>query len=109
MARTAEITFKEFRRRYNSEDACRAELFRLRFLNGFVCPKRGCVKLLRNSDQCRSSRHQTSVTAEPVMHCTRLPLTLWFWSHFRRASDKFNKAIEEIDKTIATLQKVKED
>ena len=28
MARTAEITFKEFRRRYNTEDACRAELFR---------------------------------------------------------------------------------
>ena len=39
MARTAEITFKEFRRRYNTEDACRAELFRLRFPNGFVCPK----------------------------------------------------------------------
>lgn len=38
MARTAEITFKDFRRRYNSEDACRAELFRLRFPNGFVCP-----------------------------------------------------------------------
>ena len=43
MARTAEITFKEFRRRYNTEDACRAELFRLRFPNGFVCPKCGCV------------------------------------------------------------------
>ena len=27
MARTAEITFKDFRRRYNTEDACRAELF----------------------------------------------------------------------------------
>ena len=39
MARTAEITFKEFRRRYNTEDACRAELFRLRFPNGFVCVK----------------------------------------------------------------------
>ena len=39
MARTAEITFKEFRRRYATEDACRAELFRLRFPNGFVCPK----------------------------------------------------------------------
>ena len=34
MARTAEITFKEFRRRYNTEDACRAELFRLRFPMG---------------------------------------------------------------------------
>ena len=44
MARTAEITFKEFRRRYNTEDACRAELFRLRFPNGLVCPKCGCVE-----------------------------------------------------------------
>ena len=34
MARTAEITFKEFRRRYNTEDACRAELFRLAFPMG---------------------------------------------------------------------------
>lgn len=32
-----------------------------------------------------------------------------FGTNFRRASDKFDKAIEEIDKTIATLQKVKED
>ena len=29
MAHAAAITFKEFRHRYNSEDACRAELFRL--------------------------------------------------------------------------------
>ena len=34
MAHAAAITFKEFRHRYNSEDACRAELFRLRFPNG---------------------------------------------------------------------------
>ena len=83
MARTAEITFKEFRRRYNTEDACRAELFRLRFPNGFVCPKCGCVEYYpvhgRNIYQCRSCRHQTSVTAGTVMHRTHLPLTLWFW------------------------------
>ena len=48
MARTAEITFKEFRRRYNTEDACRAELFRLRFPNGFVCPKCVCVEYYWN-------------------------------------------------------------
>lgn len=46
MARTAEITFKEFRRRYNTEDACRAELFRLRFPNGFVCPKCGTIPFM---------------------------------------------------------------
>ena len=32
-----------------------------------------------------------------------------FGTNFQRASDKFEKAIIEIDKTIATLQKVKED
>lgn len=92
MARTAEVSFKEFRRRYNSEDACRAELFRLRFPNGFVCPKCGCVKYYpirgRNTYQCRSCRHQTSVTAGTVMHRTRLPLTLWFWAIYLCATDK---------------------
>ena len=46
MAHAAAITFKEFRHRYNSEDACRAELFRLRFPNGFVCPKCGWNTIL---------------------------------------------------------------
>ena len=92
MARTAEITFKEFRRRYNTEDACRAELFRLRFPNGFVCSKCGCVEYCpvhgRNIYQCRSCRHQTSVTAGTVMHRTHLPLTLWFWAIYLCATDK---------------------
>ena len=76
MARTAEITFKEFRRRYNTEDACRAELFRLRFPNGFVCPKCGCVEYYpvhgRNIYQCRSCRYQTSVTANSAPLFTRM-------------------------------------
>ena len=86
MARTAEITFKEFRRRYNTEDACRAELFRLRFPNGFVCPKCGCVEYYpvhgRNIFQCRSCQHQTSVTAGTVMvRATGLePARFWQWN-----------------------------
>ena len=32
-----------------------------------------------------------------------------FGNHYQRASDKFHKAIEEIDKTIKSLQKMKED
>ena len=44
MARAESITFEEFRTRFSTEDACRAELFRLRFPNGFVCPKCGCTE-----------------------------------------------------------------
>ena len=104
MARTAEITFKEFRRRYNTEDACRAELFRLRFPNGFVCPKCGCVENYsvhgRNIYQCRSCRHQTSVTAGTVMHRTHLPLTLWFWAIYLCATDKRGISAVQLSRTL---------
>ena len=104
MARTAEITFKEFRRRYNTEDACRAELFRLRFPNGFVCPKCGCVEYYpvhgRNIYQCRSCRHQTSVTAGTVMHRTHLPLTLWFWAIYLCATDKRGISAVQLSRTL---------
>ena len=104
MARTAETTFKEFRRRYNTEDACRAELFRLRFPNGFVCPKCGCVEYYpvhgRNIYQCRSCRHQISVTAGTVMRRTHLPLTLWFWAIYLCATDKRGISAVQLSRTL---------
>ena len=79
MAHAEKITFQEFRTRFSTEESCRAELFRLRFPNGFVCPKCGCTEYYpvrgRNAFQCRACRHQTSVTAGTVMHRTHLPLT----------------------------------
>ena len=92
MAHAESITFEEFRTRFSTEDACRAELFRLRFPNGFVCPKCGCTEYYpvrgRNTFQCRACRHQTSVTAGTVMHRTHLPLTVWFWAIYLCATDK---------------------
>lgn len=80
MAKAAAISFKEFRIRYSTEEAYRAELFRLRFPNGFVCPVCGCTEYYpirgRNIYQCCACRHQASVTAGTVMHRTRLPLTI---------------------------------
>ena len=35
MARAESITFQEFRTRFSTEEACRTELFRLRFPEGF--------------------------------------------------------------------------
>ena len=92
MARAESITFEEFRTRFSTEDACRAELFRLQFPNGFVCPKCGCTEYYpvrgRNTFQCRACQHQTSVSAGTVMHRTHLPLTVWFWAIYLCATDK---------------------
>ena len=65
---------------------------RLRFAEGFVCPKCGGREFYpikgRNTYQCRCCRHQTSVTAGTVMHHSRLPLTVWFWAIWLVATDK---------------------
>lgn len=92
MAQAKAIKFKEFRKQYETEEACREELFRLRFPDGFVCPKCGCQEYYsirsRNTYQCRNCRRQTSVTAGTVMHRTHLPLTNWFWAMYLCATDK---------------------
>ena len=104
MARAESITFKEFRTRFSTEESCRAELFRLRFPNGFVCPKCGCTEYYpvrgRNTFQCRACRYQTSVTAETVMHRTHLPLTAWFWAIYLCATDKRGISAVQLSRTL---------
>ena len=104
MAHAESITFEEFRTRFSSEDSCRAELFRLRFPNGFICPKCGCTEYYsvrgRNAFQCRACRHQTSVTAGTVMHRTHLPLTVWFWAIYLCATDKRGISAVQLSRTL---------
>ena len=104
MARAESITFEEFRTRFSTEESCRAELFRLRFPNGFVCPKCGCTEYYpvrgRNTFQCRACRRQTSVTAGTVMHCTHLPLTVWFWAIYLCATDKRGISAVQLSRTL---------
>ena len=104
MAHAESITFEEFRTRFSTEEICRAELFRLRFPNGFVCPKCGCTEYYpvrgRNAFQCRACRHQTSVTAGTVMHRTHLPLTVWFWAIYLCATDKRGISAVQLSRTL---------
>ena len=104
MARAENITFEEFRTRFSTEEICWAELFRLRFPNGFVCPKCGCTEYYpvrgRNTFQCRACRHQTSVTAGTVMHRTHLPLTAWFWAIYLCATDKRGISAVQLSRTL---------
>lgn len=82
----------QFQRRFRTEAACRDYLFKLKWPEGFVCPSCGhreCYILpKRNLFQCKACNHQTSVTANTVMHKTRTPLRIWFWAIFLVANDK---------------------
>jgi hypothetical protein len=74
-------TWNEFLDWFATEDACLAYLERLRWPQGFVCPRCGCVgeayRASRIRLMCPSCLHQSSVTAGTIFDKTRTPLRVW--------------------------------
>ena len=74
-------TLAELEAPFRSEEACREYLFRLRWPEGFRCPRCGEGKAwpLRSALwQCAGCGRQVSVTAGTIFQDTRTPLTVWF-------------------------------
>ena len=74
-------TLLEFEEWFASEEACREYLRRLRWPEGFRCPRcRGeqAWTMSRGLAWCRQCNLQTSVTAGTLFQDTRRPLRLWF-------------------------------
>ncbi len=76
---------KEFNRLFPDEEACVEYLTKLRWPDGFVCPKCGAglgsIILTRALVQCRN-KHQISVTSGTGLHRTKQPLWDWFFASY---------------------------
>lgn len=73
--------FQEFLHQFKDEESCRDYIFRLRWPNGFTCPKCNADKYwltAQNMIHCSNCGHQSSITAGTIFHGTRKPLLLWF-------------------------------
>lgn len=84
-------TLAELEARFRSEEACREYLFRLRWPEGFRCPRCGEGKAwpLRSALwQCAGCGRQVSVTAGTIFQDTRTPLTVWFRAMWWATSQK---------------------
>ena len=74
-------TLAELERGFSSEQECRDYLIKLRWPDGFVCPRCGTRSSWAASRErliCAKCRYQGSVTAGTIFQDTRKPLTLWF-------------------------------
>lgn len=74
-------TLAEFDEWFATEDACREFLFKLRWPEGFVCPRcqgRQSWPTTRDLLVCKACGHQASLTAGTIFQDARKPLTLWF-------------------------------
>ena len=82
MAKQEIISFMQFKTMFNNEDACREHLYRLRWPNGYCCPKCGSTShyeiTTRNLFECTVCHYQASLTAGTVMEKTHMPLEKWF-------------------------------
>jgi transposase-like protein len=81
----------ELERRFSTEDACRQYLFRLRWPDGFVCPRcagKTAWPATRGRLVCGDCRHQASVTAGTIFQDSHLPMTTWFRAMWYVTSQK---------------------
>ena len=84
-------TITEFEARFSTEAGCREYLVRMRWPEGFRCPKCGGqqASVVRGAlFQCSACRHQASVTAGTIFQDARKPLTLWFRAMWYMTSQK---------------------
>lgn len=85
-------TVLELRDQFADEAACRQYLAKLRWPEGFVCPRCQNPKAwltARGLYHCQQCDHQTSVTAGTLFADTNLPLRMWFEAIWHVTNQKY--------------------
>jgi len=87
-----DMDFFQFQECFQTEAQCYEHLKKIRFENGFHCPRCGFGDAYfvekRKKFQCKHCRFQTSLTANTMFHRTHLPLKKWFWAIYLVGTDK---------------------
>jgi hypothetical protein len=87
-----DMSLLDFQTRFPDEAACWEYLSKMRWQEGFCCPKcqskKNCFKPKRKVFECYGCKHQSSVTAGTIFHKSRVPLRKWFWAIFLIATSK---------------------
>jgi transposase-like protein len=92
MAKQNSLSLATLQKKFSTEKKCREHLFKLRFPDGFVCPRCGHKEYFlittRNLYECKSCGYQASITAGTIFHKTRTSLVKWFWAVYFVSKDK---------------------
>ena len=94
----------EFNKHYRTEDDCLQAIEKMRWPNGFICPKcqhdDGYRLSRKRIIECAVCKHQTSITAGTIFHKTRIPLLKWFWMMFLVVQDKGGSSALKLSKQL---------
>jgi len=97
-------TWREFLQWFPDDEACARYVERLRWPEGFVCPRcEAAGEPYRSSRarlMCRSCGFQASVTAGTIFDKTRTPLTVWFAAAWYMISQKHGTSALGLQRTL---------
>jgi ribosomal protein L37AE/L43A len=97
------ISYTELRAWLPTDAACLEELERLRWPDGFCCPRCGVAKGRRLTDGrwwCGECARRVSVTAGTIFHATRTPLTVWLAAAWQMTSREHGVSALELKRTL---------
>ena len=97
------MTFNEFVKRFITEEQCRDYLFKLRWPNGYKCPRCGGddYRPLRYTlYDCKACKYQVSVIAGTIFQDTRTPLTTWFTAIWWVTTQKYGASAEGLQQVL---------
>jgi len=101
---TKVLSVFEFQKHFATEDQCFDHLVAVRWPDGFKCPKcnhsGAYIIKARKLFQCKSCKHQTSVTAGTCFHRMRQPLHLLFWAVYLVATNKKGISALELQRKL---------
>ncbi len=115
-----ELSLLQFKKKFPTERACQKALKKMRWPNGFVCPKCAHAKAYdrpkRHLLECAGCGYQASITAGTIFHNTRTPLLKWFWAIYLASQDKGGVSAMRLSKQLelgyktawAMLHKIRE-
>ncbi|MCZ8517820.1 IS1595 family transposase, partial [Paenibacillus filicis] len=94
MAKQESINLIQFQKKFQSEEDCHQHLFKMKWPDGYRCPKCNHSKAYEIKTrklplyECASCEHQTTVIAGTIFEKTRTDLFKWFWAIYLIAQDK---------------------
>ena len=98
------VTLFEYQQQFATEEDCFRYLIQLRWPKGFQCPHCGGSEYYMIHEhkrfQCRSCRHQTSVTAGTVFHKSRQSLRILFMAVYLIATSKKSLSAMELRRKL---------
>ena len=99
-----ELSLLEFKKRFGTERACQNALEKMRWPEGFKCPKCRHIKATRIKTrrllQCSNCHFQVSLTSGTIFHKTRTTLQKWFWAIYLASQDKGGVSAMRLSKQL---------